>query len=362
MFVAIGFKAALISAALLGLLVPLRSRFLRGTSDGLPPPPGYYAGHPAIGLIRPVAAFLDVLAIPGRGEGGNAATRLSLAACLAVLAPWVAWSVIPFGAEYDLAGWRIHLVVAKLSVGVLWLLVAGVISLCAGLMIDGSNEGRVRAAVMGMSQIAGMSLALLGVLIVFGTLDPVEIVAAQDTTISALPLIAMAGLGWGWLDIPAWGVVYQPIAFVLYLVCGCLALRPAPLDSVRSARDAGASGAAIQLLHLAAHLDALVVAGVAAALFLGGGSIPYIDAELLIRSIATLFGTGLATWICMAAHLAVFLLKVALLIPLQIRLAEFLRGTRLPSSLGILWKGIIPVAFVNVLLTASALIGRRMGL
>ena len=105
-----------------------------------------------------------------------------------------------------------------------------------------------------------------------------------------------------------------------------------------------------------------MLAGVATALFLGGGAIPYLPTEALVGSIANYYGTGLATWLCMAIHVAVFLAKVACLIPLQIRLAKALRKTRLPSSLGLLWKLIIPIAFLNVLLTASISIARRSGL
>lgn len=365
MLLAIGIKIALLSAALLGLLVPIRSRSTYGGLDDrgsdLEYNLGYYAGHRAIGLIRPVAHLLDRLATAASIESGRSPWSVSLGSSLAVLAPLLAWSVIPFGGHYQVGSWRIDLVIAKLEAGMLWLFVAGLLSLLAGLLIDRSDEGRVRAAVMGVSQIAGMSLALIGVLIVFGSLDLVEIVSAQDRTLDLLPLIANAGLGMGWLDVPAWGVVYQPVAFLVYLVCGSLALRPAPLCPIRSARDGGASGASIQLLRLGGHLDALVLAGVATALFLGGGAIPYLPAERIVRSIADFYGTGLATWLCMAIHLAVFLTKVALLTSVQAPLAEFLRTTRLATSLGLLWKVIIPVAFLNVLLTASIEIAGRTG-
>jgi hypothetical protein len=261
MLVAIGLKAALLSAALLGLLVPLRSRMLRDRGEEAEPAVGYFANRPALGLITPLANFLDAAAAPA-SPGRWADSRVaSIAPVLAVLAPMMAWAVIPFGSRYQVGDLRIDLVVANLETGVLWLIVAAFLSLCAGLLIDGSDENRVRAAVMGSSQMVGMGLSLVGVILVFGSLNPIEISAVQDRTRSLLPLITGAGFDLKWLDVPAWGVVYQPVAFGLYLVCGSLALRPVPLDSLRSAREAGASGAAIQLLRLSEHLDALLLAG-----------------------------------------------------------------------------------------------------
>jgi len=365
MLLAIGIKVALLSASLLGLLVPLRGRMLERSAEAESPTlgqhPDFYAGRPAIGLIRPLAKFLDAAAVPPRAGFQHEVRGFELATMLAVLAPFLAWSVIPFGAHYELGEGGVDLVVANLEAGALWLLVAACVSLWAGLLIQSDDDRRLRAAVMGSFQLVGMGLALVGVFLVFGSMNPIEIVMAQDRTLSLLPFITWSGLWMGWSNLPAWGVVYQPLAFGLYLVCGSLAISSGMQSPVARARAAGASGASIQLLCLAEHLQALVLAGVAVALFLGGGAIPYLPADRIVDFIAPHYGEGLATILCMAVHMAVFLGKVSLLIPLQIGLAARLRRSVLASSLHILWRGVIPVAFLNVLLTASILVARGMG-
>jgi NADH-quinone oxidoreductase subunit H len=356
---AIGIKAVLLSTLLIGVLVPLRIRLLGFRDESTPSATGHFAGRPAVGLIRPLARFLDDVSAPARSV--SLRTHASLASMIAVLAPFIAWAVIPFGSQVQLGSWSVDLVVANLEVGVLWLLAAGVLSLWAALLGDGSDEARVRGAVMGSSQILGMGLALVALFLVFESLSPIEIVSSQSRTLNIVLPTAEIGLGVRSLELPAWGVVYQPVSFALYLVFGSLALRPMPLDPIRSARDAGASGASIVLLQLAEHLDALVLAGVVAALFLGAGAIPYVPAESIVDAIAEYFGSGLATWLCMVIQVAFFVAKVAVLIPLQIYLARVLQNSRFSTSLRLLWQGLVPVALLNILLTASIVIAQGRG-
>ena len=61
------------------------------------------------------------------------------------------------------------------------------------------------------------------------------------------------------------------------------------------------------------------------------------------------------------ARSAVSAVEGALLIAVQIRLAKALRKTGLVSSRSLLFKVIIPIAFVNVLLTATIAIAQRSG-
>jgi NADH:ubiquinone oxidoreductase subunit H len=198
-------------------------------------------------------------------------------------------------------------------------------------------------------------LALAAVAMVFGTLNPTAIVVAQDQNFSMLDFVGPALPALQRLQLPGWGVFFQPVSLLLFALCALGASRE-PASGSQADSEAHWSGAERLLVGVAQHLASLLVAGVVVVLFFGGGALPYLSGETIIAAIGEYYGVGLATILCMAIHLSVFVGKMMLVTiaiePLRRRLAQL----SFEATLNRCWKGIIPLGLLNLFVTAQVLL------
>src|SRR5256886_11991930 len=90
---------------------------------------------------------------------------------------------------------------------------------------------------------------------------------------------AQGRLFWGCL--PAWGIVTQPLAFVLFLTAGIAATKRIPFDTPEGESEIIGyfieySGMKFGMFAMADFLETVVIAGMTTALFLGGWQVPYL--------------------------------------------------------------------------------------
>src|SRR5207249_9852838 len=135
-----------------------------------------------------------------------------LAPVLSLVPVLVTFAVVPFGDVLQVGGRTINLQAAELNVGVLYVL--AMVSLAVyGVVLGGwaSNNrwsllGGIRGSAQMISYEIAMGLALVGVVLAYGTLDLQAMARAQGHLL------------WGWL--PAWGILYQPVAFLIFMTAG----------------------------------------------------------------------------------------------------------------------------------------------
>lgn len=355
MLLGIGFKVILISAVLLGLMVPVRARILAVGGAAPEVPDGPFSKHPVVGLIRPLAQLLDLVTSEPAATAACERRLSNIAVALVFVAPLSAFAVIPFGSRYRLGEQQIDLVVANLDGGIVWLLGAALLALYGSVGLGRDASQRVRLAVVGVSYTLGAALALAAVAMVFGTLNLTAIAVAQDQTFSIDDFFGPALPALQRLQIPGWGMFLQPVSLLLFTVCALGASRATPAESA-SESESHRSGAQQLLLRVSEQLGGLLVAGIVVALFFGGGALPYLSGDTIIRAIGKYYGTGLATLLCMAIHMGVFFAKVMLVTvaiePLRRRLVQL----SFDRSLNRCWKAIIPLSVVNLFMTAQVLV------
>src|SRR5262245_35310202 len=133
-----------------------------------------------------------------------------LAPCLSVIPLLVTFAVVPFGDVLVVGERVINLQAAELNVGLLYVL--AMVSLDVyGVVLGGwaSNNrwsllGGIRGSAQMISYEIALGLALIGVVLTYNTLDLQVMARAQGELL------------WGWL--PAWGILYQPVGFLIFLV------------------------------------------------------------------------------------------------------------------------------------------------
>jgi NADH-quinone oxidoreductase subunit H len=110
------------------------------------------------------------------------------------------------------------------------------------------------------------------------------------------------------------------------------------------------------LFYMSEFVEVVVIAGLCTALFLGGWSIPYLPQDAIISGIASFFGTGLATLLCMLLHVGCFFTKVIVMIWLQMLIRWSFPRFRYDQLMDLCWKKILPLSLVNIFATAVVML------
>ena len=224
--------------------------------------PVYVGGIFGIGWIQPFADVFKMLfkelIIPSNAN----AFLFRLAPVLTLAPAFAAWAVLPFDDG---------LVLSDVNVGLLYLLAMtsmGVYGVILGGWASNSKYaflGAMRSAAQVVSYEIAMGFALVGVLVVAGTLNLSDIVRAQAGS---------AGLfDWYWLPL-------FPL-FVIYFISGVAETNRAPFDVAEGESEIVAgfhveySGSAFAVFFLAEYANMILISFLAAILFLGGWLSPF---------------------------------------------------------------------------------------
>src|SRR5437870_6075396 len=113
-----------------------------------------------------------------------------------------------------------------------------------------------------------LGIAVLGVVMFYGTADLQELVRAQGKTV----------LG-GW--IPMWGILVQPVAFFVFLTAALAETKRVPFDLPEGESEiigyfVEYSGMKFGMFFLTDFLETIMVACLATTLFFGGWQVPYL--------------------------------------------------------------------------------------
>jgi len=289
--------------------------------------------------------------IPARGD------RLlhTLAPCLALFPALVTFAVIPFGDVLIVGGRDINLQVANLNIGILYIFAMASLSVY-GIVIGAwaSNNkfsllGGVRGAAQMVSYEIAMGLSVIGVIMVYGTLEPQAMVRAQGD------------LFWGWL--PAWGVIRQPLAFLLFFTAAVAETKRLPFDAPEGESEIVAgyhveySGGKFLMFFAGEFAEVVTAAGLVTTLFFGGWQVPY----LLRDGFHFPWGDALplAPLAVTILQVAAFSIKALFFCWLQILLRWTLPRFRYDQVMRLGWKMLLPAALVNVFITAVWIVVRE---
>jgi NADH-quinone oxidoreductase subunit H len=271
------------------------------------------------GLLQPIAdgikSFVkeDIIPINADKPVYVIAPMISFVAALSMFA------VIPFGDSVTLFGREIKLVIADVDIGILYIFAMGTLGEY-GIVLGGWSSGNkyailgaLRAAAQMISYEVALGLIVIGTIILSGSLRLTEIVEAQRDV---------------------WFIVYQPFAFLLYIVAALAEINRTPFDMPESESELACgfnveySSMKFALFMIAEYAHLVTVAALTTTLFLGGWLGPVLPGPV---------------W---------FILKTLLIIFVFI----WIRGTyprmRYDHIMKFGWKFLFPAALANVVITA----------
>jgi len=272
-----------------------------------------------------------------------------LAPIIATVPAFLTWAVIPFGPDVSIFGHRTPLQLTDFPVAVLYVLAIASVGIY-GIVLAGWSSGSTYPLLGGLRSTAqmisyeiAMGLALVGVVLTYDTLDLQQIARAQGHLIG------------GWL--PAWGILYQPIGFLVFLVGGIAESKRTPFDLPESESELISgyfteySGAKHFMFFMSDFVEVVLVAALVTTLYFGGWQVPY----LLRDGFHFPWGSTLALPALAVSLLGVvaFIVKLVFFTILQILLRWTLPRFRYDQLMQLGWKGLLPVSLANVVATAA---------
>jgi NADH-quinone oxidoreductase subunit H len=248
-----------------------------------------------------------------------------LAPLMAMIPAFAAWAVVPFGEGLVLADIDAGLlyVLAMTSLGVYGVIVAGWASNSKYAFL-----GAMRSAAQIVSYEIAMGFALIGVLILAGTLNLSEIVRAQQ-----------GGLfDWFWFPL-------FPL-FVIYFISGVAETNRAPFDVAEGESEIVAgfhvdyAGATFAVFFVAEYANMILISALATTLFAGGWLSPFQTWPVIGE---TFLGQGSFLWFAAKTLFFMFLF-------LWLR-ATFPRY-RYDQIMRLGWKVFVPITLVWIMVAA----------
>jgi NADH-quinone oxidoreductase subunit H len=280
------------------------------------------------GWLQPVADGIKLIfkeeVIPARAYK----VLFILAPMITVFPALVILAVIPWGTAITIFGRTIPLYLTDINVGVLYLVAIASISVY-GIVLAGwsSNNkyammGGIRSSAQMISYELALGLALIGPILIAGTMSLMGIVEAQS---------------------PVWFIIYQPVGALVFFIASVAEVNRAPFDMPEAEQELTAgyhaeySGMKFALFFMAEYVKMIAISAIGATLFLGGFRGPFVDQLPILGPFYLFF-------------------KILVLLFILIWLRATLPRLRYDRLMAFGWKFLLPVALANVFLTAVVLV------
>ncbi|MEZ4743101.1 MAG: complex I subunit 1 family protein [Bdellovibrionota bacterium] len=252
-------------------------------------------------------------------------------------------AAIPFGNDLVIGGYRVPLSIINLDVGFLFILAMSGIGVY-GVTLAGwasankfSLLGSLRASAQMISYEIPLGLALVPMVLVFGTFDLNEICMAQDTVLN-------------------WGVfrgyfIVGPLSLMLFIISMFAETNRAPFDLAEGESELVAgfhteyNSAKFAAFFLAEYIAMFVLSCLCSIFFFGGWQIPFLPYDALVeltgsQNIASLLGVG------------ALLLKAAFFMWFYVWVRWTLPRFRYDQLMNLGWKFMLPTGLANVFFAA----------
>src|SRR5215210_1167572 len=283
------------------------------------------------GILQPVADAIKLMIkediTPVRADKWvfTAAPIISMVPALIV------YAVIPFGDTVHLFGRDISLYITDINVGLLYVVSVASVGVYGIILAGYSSNSKfpllasLRASAQLISYEVAVTLTLVSVILMSGTLSMVGIVDAQYNS-------------------GVWYAFVQPVAFVVFFIGGLAETNRAPFDMPEAEQELTGgfhteySGMRFALFFLAEYANMIVVSSVATTLFFGGWLRPFPNVAALG------FLDIIPSW-------AWFLIKSFVFLYIFIWVRATLPRYRYDQLMNIGWKLLIPLAIANLVLT-----------
>ena len=297
-----------------------------------------------IGLFQPAADAIKMIFKEDFTPAFSRRFLHNLAPFLSFFFVAITISAMPFGDFIRIRGRTIHLQILDFNVGLLFVL--AMLSLgIYGIIISGwaSNNrftliGGMRGAAQLISYEVALGLSLIGLIMVYPSLKLSEIVHYQGDLLFGV--------------IPKWGILLQPLGFVIFLFAALAETKRVPFDLPEGESEiigffTEYSGLKWGLFMMTDFMEIIIVSCLLTTLFFGGWQVPWLVTD------GFHFPGGaewlLPHWAVVILQVAAFNIKVFFFCWLQVLIRWTYPRFRYDQLMDMGWKLLIPLSLVNIL-------------
>ncbi len=303
------------------------------------------------GLFHPVADGIKMVFkedfTPGRAEK----LLFTLAPFFALVPVLALFALIPFGDYIMISGYRLDLQIADLPLGLFFVLALSGLAIY-GVFLGGwasKNNFALLGAMRGAAQMVSyevvLGLTLVGLMMIYGSAGLQDMVRAQGKLLFGF--------------IPAWGVVCQPFAFILFLTAAIAENKRTPFDLVEGESEIIGyfmeySSMRFAAFMFAEFLEIILVSMLAATLFFGGWQVPYLHETGFIFPGGALLPVN--HYLVAALQTGAFAAKTVAFSWFLLVVRWTLPRFRFDQMMGLCWKTLLPLALLNILMTGAVML------
>jgi NADH-quinone oxidoreductase subunit H len=269
-----------------------------------------------------------------------------LAPALVLVPALMSLAVLPLADHIRVMGVELTMSITQLDYAVAYVFAVSSLSVL-GITLAGwaSNNkysllGGLRCTAQMISYEISLGLSLFGALLVFRSLDLNEIARAQGQLLFGV--------------LPMWGVVVQPLGFLLFLVAAFAEANRLPFDLPEGDSELVAgyhteyAGMKFLMFYMAEYVAMISLSGLIVTVFFGGWQVPWAPTPVLEGM--------LGQWGRLAAQLAAFAVKMACCLWFFIWIRWTLPRFRYDQLMALGWKAILPLSLINIVVTALVLL------
>ncbi len=284
------------------------------------------------GLLQPFADVFKLLFKEDIVPDAANKTLHTMAPFISLFVAFATYAVVPIGPEVNLFGYQIKLVVADVNIGILYVLALtslGVYGITLAGWSSGSKYsllGGIRSSAQMISYEVSIGFSIGGVLLMAGSLRPIDIVNAQ-----------YGGM---------WNAILQPIGFITFVVSAFAETNRLPFDLPEAEPELVGgyhteySSFKFAGFFLAEYANMIIASLLIVTLYLGGWQIPYVDK------------LGLSEGLTVVLQIASFLLKTAFMLFVFIWVRWSIPRFRYDQLMNLGWKVMFPLALLNIVWVA----------
>ncbi|MGH7990344.1 MAG: NADH-quinone oxidoreductase subunit NuoH, partial [Limisphaerales bacterium] len=285
-----------------------------------------------LGVFQPLADGLKFMLKEDFTPAGVRKAYFWIAPAISVIPSMIVVAVVPFGSYIG----HQKMVIADLNVGILYTF--GIVSLGVyGIVLAGyaANSkypflGGIRSSAQLISYEIAMGMSVIPVFLIAKTLNLSQTV--------------------NWQAQHGWLVIYAPLSFIIFLISGFAETNRLPFDLPEAETELVGgyhteySSMKFALFFLAEYSNMVAASGMMVTLFFGGWTLPFWGLDQPAHSV----GIGIA-------QIIIFILKMFVLMTVFIWVRWMWPRFRYDQLMDLGWRWFVPLALVNILITAIIL-------
>ncbi|MGE5246748.1 MAG: NADH-quinone oxidoreductase subunit NuoH [Verrucomicrobiota bacterium] len=309
-------------------------------------------GIRAWGLFHPLADALKFLFKEDFIPDGAHRLFYQMAPMFSLAPAILAIAVIPFGPDVTVMGRKVALQIADLNVGLLYVFAVSGMTVY-GVVLAGWASGSkypllggLRSSAQMLSYEVSMGLSLVGIFMVFQSVRLSQIVAGQGELLFGV--------------LPRWGVLVQPLGFILFLVAQYAEANRTPFDLPEGESELVAGyhteygSFKFSMFMMAEYLHMVVGAAIVATLFFGGWQVPYLaDTGFVFPGGAA---AALPAWLVLVLRIGAFIVKTLFFSWVYVWVRWTVPRFRYDQVMRLGWKVLLPLSLANIFATGLALL------